>query len=481
MSRVSHDTWLTSLASFHEAAHAQLNFGTAWGQLLQAMWLLPNRSEILRELVGRCVRTHEAFATHVAVMQTVGRASAPTIEQILSRYPTYDFHFREALSVGPLAPTDRRWRACAVEAALSACMQADVLTVLLESSMERFTLNRLRDYHSPDSRLNVLRRLGADLWDGFDRVAAATFGRDRWTVLRSADLPAPTGVIGAEEERRLDRLCSAYVAERLRAVGRPTLDVPAVLATLPRIVGELDRLSGRAGRRLTVDRDPTTLFDLERLRLRAPLPTWVRAVGDGRLDDLASGPGVGRHMLTVRRAGALRRQFALRNDPLPADDDPVVAVRVRAADGMALHWVQSPEALPAVELANIALTCARDQTWAQRWKDAMDRAEHMTILIDTPFSQSLDALLTRTTGFRYAVEPLLDGTSLWAYVCAVDGFPPLVLPCAVTRASALQVHTRSRTGGQRPADLSAVVDVPEAVLRIVGRIVAEESVVEHGS
>jgi hypothetical protein len=103
------------------------------------------------------------------------------------------------------------------------------------------------------------------------------------------------------------------------------------------------------------------------------------------------------------------------------------------------------------------------------------------ILIDTPFSQSLDALLTGTDGFRYAVDPLLDGTSLWAYVCAVDGFPPLILPCAITRASALKVYTRSRTGGQRPVDVADVVDAPEAVLAIVRRIVADESVIEHES
>jgi hypothetical protein len=474
VSGVSHETWLSSLASLHEATHAQLNFGTAWGQLLQAMWLLPDKAEVLRKLVERCVRTHEAFATHAAAVQMAGRDSAPTVEQVLARYPTYQHHLREALSVGPPAPIERRWRASAVEAALTACMQADVLTVLFDAPMDRFMPSRLRDHHGPDSHLNVLVELGVGFWDGFDQVAAATFGQERWSVLRSADLPAPIGAA----ERELARLCSKYVAEKLRAMGRPTLDVPTVLATLPRIVGELQR----AGQSLTVDRDPTALFDLERLQLRAPLPARVRTVADGRRGDLKSAAPAGRHgLLTVRRAGVLRRQFALRNDPLPTDDQPVVAIRVRAGDEVALYWVRSPKALPAVELANISLTCARDQTWGQRWKEAIDRTAHLTILIDTPFSQSLDALLTGTTGFRYAVEPLLAGTPLWAYVCAVDGFPPLVLPCAVTRASALQVHTRSRTGGQRPADLSAVVDVPEAVLAIVRRIVADESVIDHGS
>jgi hypothetical protein len=132
-------------------------------------------------------------------------------------------------------------------------------------------------------------------------------------------------------------------------------------------------------------------------------------------------------LLAVRRAGALRRQFALRNDPLPIDREPVVTVRVRAGEEMTLHWI------------HIALSCARDQVWAQSWEGALDRAAHPTILIDTPFSQSLDASFAGTDDFRYAVDPLPDGTSLWAYVCAVDGFPPLILPCAITRASALEV------------------------------------------
>jgi hypothetical protein len=263
-------------------------------------------------------------------------------------------------------------------------------------------------------------------------------------------------------------------------MGRPTLDASTVLSALPRIVDEIARAPGYAGPPLTLDHDPTTLFDLERLRLRAPLAARVRDVGDAESRRMVGGdPPGGNLLLTVRRAGVLRRQFALRNDTLPADEEPVVAVQVRAGNEVTLHRVHSPAALPAVGLANIALTCARNHAWEERWKDAFDRVAHVTLLLDTPFSQSIDALLTGTSGFRYAVEPLLDGNPLYAYVCAVDGTPPLVLPCTVTRASALWRHTRSRTRGQEPAALSEVVDAPGAVLAVVRRIVADESVVDH--
>jgi hypothetical protein len=480
VSGVSRDVWFSTLTSLHEAAHAELNSSTAWGRLLHTMWLLTGREEILRKLVDRCVLTHEAFATHTAIMRVVGRDSAPDVEEILSRYPTYGFYFQEALSVGPPAPIARVWRGVAAEAALTVCMQAEVLTELLASPLERFTLSRVSERQSPDSQLKVLRKLGTDLWDGFDQVADATYGQDVWVTLRSADLAVRSGTVGADERKQLYRLCSAWVAEKLRAAGRPTLDTHTVLAALPRIVDEIGRAPGHAGTPLIVDHDPTTLFDLEHLRLRAPLPVRVRDIADAEPDHLAGGDPPDAHvLLTVRRAGVLRGQFALRNDPLPTDCEPVVAVRVRTEDEVVLYQIRSPEALPGTELANIALTCARDHTWEPRWKDSLDRAAHVTILLDLPFSQALDALLTGTTGFRYAVEPLLDETSLWTYVCAVDGHPPLVLPCSLVRAVALRLHTRSRTGGQEPIGLSEVVDEPEAVLAAVRRIVADESVVEH--
>jgi hypothetical protein len=480
VSGVSHDVWFSTLTSLHEAAHAGLNYSTAWGRLLHTMWLLPGRDEILKELVDRCFLTHEAFATHTAIMRVIGHGSAPDVEGILTRYPTYDFYFKEALKVGPPAPIARAWRGVAADAALAVCMQADVLTALSAAPLERFTPSRVSDRQSPDTQLKFLCKLGVGLWDGFDQVAEARFGRELWVALRSVDLPVRSGTVGADERGWLYRLCSAWVAEKLRAAGRPTLDTPSVLAALPRIVDEIGRAPDRAGTPFIVDHDPTTLFDLEHLRLRAPLPVRVRDIVDAEPGHLAGGDPPGGHvLLTVRRAGVLRRQFALRDDPLPADCEPVVAVRVRTEDEVVLYQVRSPEALSATELANIALTCARDHTWEPRWKDSFDRAAHVTILLDLPFSQSLDALLTGTTGFRYAVEPLLDETTLWAYVCAVDGHPPLVLPCSMVRAAALRSHTRSRTGGQDPMGLSEVVDEPEAVLAAVRRIVADESVVEH--
>jgi hypothetical protein len=111
------------------------------------------------------------------------------------------------------------------------------------------------------------------------------------------------------------------------------------------------------------------LFDLERLQLRAPIPARVMATRDVAPEDGVPGSAsVQLGLLAVRRARALRRQFALRNDPLPIDREPVVTVWVRAGEEMTLHWIQSPDLLPAVELANSALSCARDQAWAQSWE-----------------------------------------------------------------------------------------------------------------
>jgi len=216
----------------------------------------------------------------------------------------------------------------------------------------------------------------------------------------------------------------------------------------------------------------TTLqrLDLETLELRPPLAATVVEFGGA----VPAGA-----MLVVRRAEVLRRQYALREDPLPPGREPVVVLRHRVGEEVMLERIASPDSLPPVGLASIALTCARDSVWQSRWKDAFDRVANVAILIDTPFSQSLDALLADTTGFRYAIEPLLDRTPLWAYVCAVDGFPPLVLPCTMTRAAALRLHTRKRTGGRDPVELPVVVAEPEAVLAMVHRVVAEESVIEH--
>lgn len=189
------------------------------------------------------------------------------------------------------------------------------------------------------------------------------------------------------------------------------------------------------------------------------------------MGDLAAGADP---LLVVRRAGVLRRQYDLVADPLPDDSAPVCVLRARAGDAVRLQPVTSPGAVPRVRLASVALTCARDPAWRAGWADALDRAEHVSVLVDTPFGESLDALLRGASGFRYAVEPLLDGTGLWAYVCVVDGFPPWVLPCTMTRASALRLRTRSRTGGQEPEE-----ELPGlgALLETARRIVAEESII----
>jgi hypothetical protein len=464
---ISHDTWLSAFVSLHEAAHAGLNGSTAWGQLLAAIWSLPGRDGVVTALVEACVQTHEAYATHSAVVGLLGRADAPTVADIRARYASYGAHLDNALQVGPHDRPDNLVRAVAADSVLAGCMQADVLRALLSSPIETFTASRIsaRDY--PDSLLQAVLRLGADFWDGFDRIAADAFGRERWAMLSDVGL---RDEVDAGDRRRLGALCSAHVADRFRALGRPVVDPSAVLAALPRIVDEIARIIGPSGPPVIIDRDPTTLFDLETLRLRPPLPATVTDFG---------GSVTGEPMVVVRRAEVFRRQYALGNDPLPPGRSPVVALRRRVGGEVLIERIESPDALPSVGLANIALTCARDPAWTDRWKDAFDRVADVSVLLDTPVSQSIEALLVGTTGFRYAIEPLLDGTPLWAYVCSVDGFPPLVLPCTMTRAAALRAQTGRRTGGREPEGLAAVVADPEGVRSVLRRIVAEESLIEH--
>ncbi|MFG1990804.1 hypothetical protein ACGFJ7_12600 [Actinoplanes sp. NPDC048988] len=455
---VSGDTWLSAFVSLHEAAHAGLNGATAWGQLLGAMWRRPGPRRAVSVLVEACVATHEAYATHSAVMGVLGRADAPSVAGIRARYPSYGTHLDHALKAGPHARPDNLVRAVAADSVLAGCMQADVLDV----SLEGFTASRVNARNYPDSLLKAVLGLGATFWDGWDRMAADEFGRGRWAELSEVGL---RDEVGAGERRRLSALCSAYVAERFRAMGRPVLDTAAVLGALPRIAEQVTDSP------VTIDRDPANLFDLESLRLRAPRPATVTEFG---------GSMTGDPMVVVRRASVWRRQHALGADPLPPGEEPVVALRRRSGAGVLIERVGSPGALPAAGLASIALTCARDAAWAERWKDAFDRVADVFLLIDTPFGESLDALLSGTTGFRYAIEPLLDGTGLWAYVCSVDGFPPLTLPCSMTRAAALRIQTGKRTGGREPDDLGLVVRSPAAARSVLSRIVAEESVVGEG-
>lgn len=464
---ISHDTWLSAFVSLHEAAHAGLNGSTAWGQLLAAIWSLPGRDGVVTVLVEACVQTHEAYATHSAVMGLLGRADAPTVADIRARYPSYGPHLDNALRVGPHGRPDNLARAVAADSVLVGCMQADVLRALLSAPIEAFTASRIsaRDY--PDSLLQAVLRLGADFWDGFDRIAADAFGRERWATLSEVSL---RDAVDAGDRRRLGAKCSAHVADRFRALSRPVLDPTAVLAALPRIVDEIARITGPTGPPVIIDRDPTTLFDLETVRLRPPMPATVTDFG---------GSVTGDPMVVVRRADVFRRQYALGNDPLPPGREPVVALRRRVGGEVLIERIESPDAMPSVGLASLALTCVRDPAWAGRWKDAFDRVANVSVLLDTPVSQSIEALLVDTTGFRYAIDPLLDGTPLWAYVCSVDGFPPLVLPCTMTRAAGLRAQTGKRTQGRGPEELATVVKNPEAVRSVLRRIVAEESLIEH--
>ena len=477
VSGLSDDHWGTALVSLHEAEHAGLNAGTAWGLLLQAVHLgaRPDHAPAMRRtLVKHCAPVHEAFATHASLAHVVGRTSAPDLATFASRYPAYADHLDTALALGPDGAFESQWRRVACHAALRTCFQSDVLSALLRRGPRDLSLDDLRDRETPNARYKILRGRRKLLWDRVERRASDRFG-DEWAELRS--LTSREG--GAEQDawHTLDALCTDAAAEVLAETGRTTLTPSEVRAAYRPLVDALDEVDAP----VLLDTDVTGMFEAEQLRLREPRPAHVRP---RRTADFAADPHV---LIVARPPAAVRRQFVL-DDPWPPDGSrPVVAVQARRANEAAvrLYPLDEPgdlESLPPgiPVLAAISVSSARDAGWAGRWSDTiLTRSAQTVLLLDTPFNQSIDALLAAGGDFRYGVFPLGETPgSAHAFVCATGDFPPVVRLCTPLAGQALLAHVDRLGRGRRVTDLKEVGADPATALTLLRRIVADDALIE---
>jgi hypothetical protein len=216
---------------------------------------------------------------------------------------------------------------------------------------------------------------------------------------------------------------------------------------------------------------PTAMFEAESIRLRAPRSARVRPLGEL--------PAAPRPLITVRAAGTLRRQFVLRDGPWPVDhSEPVVTARVRAGAEVELFPVAAPADLALLggpHLVSIALTCARDPHWDRAWASAFQPADLVTILVDTPFAQTLAALLDDPADFRWTV---VAAGHLTVMACAVGDYPPCLRVCSVPAAAAFRIHLARQGKAREVSGLAGLSARPRELAEIAARLTAEESLVE---
>lgn len=403
-----------NLAGLHEAAHLSLNGMTAWGVLLQSAALTAAaRPDQPDRRVTLKALVERCARTHEAYATQASLAAAGP-DSSLDAYPEYRAHLRDAMATGPEV--------------LIACMQADVLTTFLEAGPDRFEPSMLRGRDSPDHRLAYLLEDPARLRAEIDR----------------------SGPLAAE----------LLLAE----AGMATIGQDRLRSQRAQVIAAAD---GRA----VLDDDPTAMFEAESIRMRPPRPARIRPLGEL--------PPASRPLITVRAAGTLHRQFALPDSPWPADRaEPVVTARVRAGAGVDLFPVAAPVDLNRLDgphLVSVAVTCARDPGWYSAWAPAFQPADTVTMLVDTPFAQTLTALLEDPAGFRWTI---VGAAHLTVIVCAVGDYPPLLRVCSVPAAMAFRIHL-GRRGKAREADgLADLSPRPRELAEIAARVTAEESLVD---
>lgn len=489
ISDLSPQPWRNLMVSLHELAHAALNGSTAWGQALQAVTLLtrlgknPERhGAVLDELVRRCRRTHEAHATQFSVAHVLSLRTPPPSAEVLANYPVYQKYLDDALRAGPATAFGVKWRQVASGAALLTCMQPDVLAPLLRVGPAAFVPAMLRERDSPDARLGVLQGHGPRLWAAVEQAAAEVFGR-RWAALRKIECGDPEASGDAEVWEQLSLLCEAAAAGALEEEGLSTLDPGQVRAARPAVIEAVRQAVGPGGGPIVLDEDPSSLFEAEQVRLRAPLPARVRDLTPAAAADLTAGAPL---LVAVRRPDTLRRQFNLRDDPWPqARTEPVVAVRTRRPHGIDLHTLSRTDELAALRspgralLVSIALTCARDAEWDRLWSPAFTDADFVTILLDTPVAQSLHALLQDQADFRFtivAAGPVENG--LCVLVCSVGAYPPCLRLCSTTAAAGFSIHLSRRGKTPEVTGLDGLSHRPRELRMVIDRLVGEEALIE---
>ena len=251
----------------------------------------------------------------------------------------------------------------------------------------------------------------------------------------------------------------------------------------PALIKAVEQAVGPGGGPIVLDEDPSSLFEAERVRLRAPIPARVRDLSPATAADLTAEEHV---LVAVRRPGTLQRQFDLRDAPWPPErTEPVVAVRTRRLGEVDLLTLSRPDELAAVRsrarvlLASIALTCARDAEWAGRWSPAFTDTDIVTILLDTPVAQTLDALLTEQADFRFTIVPAgSPEAGLSVLVCSVGEYPSYLRPCSTTAAVGFRIHLLRRGGAREVAGLDDLSHCHRELRAVIDRLVADESLIE---
>lgn len=436
------DPWRNTLVALHEAAHQGLNDSTAWGHLLQTFALLPDGGSTLKGLSERCAQTHEAYATLTSVAALLQTRDAPPLSEIIDAYPAYRPYLGE--------PAEPGWHRTTMAAALQVCMQSDVLDV----TPTGFVAAALSERHSPDTRRALLLRRRDRFFAEVERRAASAHGNG-WAVT------SDVATVGRDT-----------AADMLAALGQASVNTAQVRAARRALVPAIAEVVGP----IEIDENVMNLFDTEHLRLRSPRRAVVHPVG--------AVPRAGAdRMLTVRTATTVRRQFALRDDPWPVNGDtPVAVIRARRGENVDLYPVAEPGQVSAWRpegqplLVSIALGCALDRRWARDWSAAFTEADVVTILIDKPFGQFVDALLDGCEQLRYTLMPCGDNKALLAL--SVPGLPPYLRICSLAAATGARIRLARDPRTVDVEDPTQFSPRHRELAMIGRRIVEDESTVE---
>ncbi|MEU8660251.1 hypothetical protein [Actinoplanes philippinensis] len=499
----THDAWVITtprqfddiamvLASSHEAHHAALNASTAWGAVLQAVSLAaratadPRHQGLLQDLVAVSARTHEAYATHCGVLDVIRAGGAETAEELLAPYPGYDAHLARAVRLGPRTALRNTWRHVVVESAVQACMQSTAMRTLADEGLGRFNLASTRRIDQPDQRLALLARDTSHWWRRAEAGLADVFG-DRWEVLRSLDVRDPLSRAAEREGiwTALRRMCLRMAGDALGQAGSESLSVEQVGDLYQPLVDDVDRFTG--GRlHLTLDRQTESgafgLFEMEAVHTGTRHPARIIESPAATL----YGDGDDRHGYVMVRSGrALRQRFIL--DGTVADDDsPLVLWQGPGEDGiMCLTPVRRPQDLAAAAaaarapvFASVSADCLIDETWRADWSDTLSRAATVTLLLDLPVTQCLDALLTCGQPFVYTLITVGSGTARrTVFACRVGDDPPLLLPCSMTAGQALVNYVHRRSERELHPDPAATDSHVSAIRHVVVHLVDEEQAI----
>jgi len=486
----------------HETHHASLNSGTAWGALLQATaiaaHLLPDEpqyAETLTELVRRCRRTHEAYATHCSLVSILNADEDSSATGLLAGFPAYHAHLADAVAIGPAGPLSLIWRQIAAESALLVCMQPRILP--LSVPLGQFRPSQLRDADSPDSRYTLLRRLAPRLWTEVDRLCTQVIGQP-WVEMKRVDSRVPDTASKLLEPLRLElrRLCAHAAMVLLDVEGRPTMSVEEVQQATESVIEALSDALGTVKNPMIADPSHrlglASLYELERIELHPPLVAGVQPAAAVDPALFVSDDAPDRHVFVVaRRADVLRQQFQLMADPWQPNET-VCAVQVAWVDPdghrrVELYPMTCPDELTRLlevptdcgVLASVAVSGCRDEAWRDSWLPALNRVTRVTMLLDLPFIPSIDALVDADRGFRYVLARIsFAAGAQYVFGCSIRGEPPLLGLCSLSAGQAFADYAFRRTGGQATETLEALGADRSHLPLIVAHLVLDESYIE---